>query len=176
MGNPLLFIPFRPPRFSACSLHDHDSHPSSRPAKPIVVPLPIFYSVIFASTPFIASCNLAVVPSCANVLQVCKIVLTNRSMAINLESLLTWSVFNKEHVVQKLKGCMQKKVVCKKMRKAYLHITFNTKIFRSLNLFQKFMLFFYCSDYIHFWYFSRIAFSLFEVLHFSSNLRLMNSL
>ncbi|EFN67534.1 hypothetical protein EAG_16215 [Camponotus floridanus] len=28
------------------------------------------------NTPFIASCNLAVVPSCANVLQVCKILLT----------------------------------------------------------------------------------------------------
>jgi len=137
VGNPLLFIPFRPPRFSACSLHDHDSHPSSRPAKPIVVLLPIFYSVIFASTPFIASCNLAVVPCCANVLQVsvCKIVLTNRSMVINLESLLTWFVVNKEHVVQKLKGCMQKKVVCKKCAKhiSTLHLTQNISLFKFIS-------------------------------------------
>lgn len=129
MGNPLLFIPFRPPRFSACSLHDHDSHPSSKTAKPIVVLLPIFYSVIFASTSFIASCNLAVVPSYANVPQVsvCKIVL-NQSFGgdqfrifINVIRLKK----KKEYVLQTLKGCIHKK----KMRKAYLDITFNTKYY-----------------------------------------------
>lgn len=156
MGNPLLFIPFRPPRFSACSPHDHDSHPPSRPIKPIVLLL-IFYSVISASTPFIASCNLAVVPSYANVLQVsvCKIVLTNRPMVINLEFLLTCFVFNKEHCSK-----IKRPYTRKNVQSAYPHYAFSTKkiitlfiyVCMYINLFRKIILcvcvFLLYSDYI----------------------------
>lgn len=61
------------------------------------------------------------VPSYANVPQVsvCKIVLTNRSMVINLESLLTCFVFNREHCSKIGRSYKKKK---KKMCKAHLYI------------------------------------------------------
>lgn len=60
-----------------------DRDPSSSPA---VVPLAIFYSVIFASTPFTLHLAISIVPSRADIPQVpvCKIVLTNFSMAIDI--------------------------------------------------------------------------------------------
>lgn len=75
--------------------------PSSNPARPppAVVPLAIFYSVIFASAPFALRLAIRIVPSRADIPQVpvCKIVLTNCSMVIDIwKCLLTSFAFNRE--------------------------------------------------------------------------------